>query len=153
MTLDPLMKTDKYKQYRKDYYIKNKEKMCAMGRQYYAANAEKCKQASKDKYAEIKLKEEIDIKEFKSKSSSYHREYYLKHRTEIIARQRAYNAKHKKINTFSSKTKNKKSNVAIKQAYIESQLAELLVKKEAFKKKLAGANEVAVVVANNITIP
>lgn len=102
-------------EWRKQYYEKNKEKMLAASKEYYAKNKEKCK-ASKD----------------------YYKEYYKVNRASIIARQKAYYYKIKFDKTEAEKPAYyKASTVASKQAFINAKLADLLVKKEAFKKKLA----------------
>lgn len=134
-------------QWRKEYYAKNKEKMLAASREYYEKNKEKCKAAI---YANHSKNLQADPNYYNKKSNQYYlkakdyyKEYYKQNRDSIIARQKAYYYKMKFENTDVDKTKfdktkySKGSSVAIKQAFIEAQLAELLVKKEAFKKKLA----------------
>lgn len=44
---------DSYKQKKQDYYLRNKENVSAYHKEYRRKNAEKCKQADRDKYARI----------------------------------------------------------------------------------------------------
>tara|TARA_R110000868_G_scaffold390720_1_gene660461 strand:+ start:233 stop:664 length:432 start_codon:yes stop_codon:yes gene_type:complete len=129
------MSTTDMVEYRKIYYEKNKEKMLVASKEYYQKNKDKCKAA----VVANKLKHfEQDPNYYKKanakyyiKHKEYYKEYYQKNRVEIIARQR------KKKNNKTIAANKKTSSVAVKQALIESNLANLLVKKEAFKKKLA----------------
>jgi hypothetical protein len=134
-------------EWRKQYYAKNKEKMQAASREYYEKNKEKCKATI---YANHLKHIQADPNYYSKKSNQhylkakdYYKEYYKQNREAIIARQKAYYNKLKFDATGDNKVKfdkhkySKGSAVAIKQAFIEAQLAELLVKKEAFKKKLA----------------
>ena len=145
-------------EWRKQYYAKNREKMLLASKEYYQNNKEKCKATI---YANHLKHIEEDPKYYAKKSSQhylkakeYYKEYYKQNRASIIARQKAYYYKMKFDNTavhkeqFDKHKYSKGSSVAIKQAFIEAQLADLLVKKEAFKKKLAEE----AVTNNNVTI-
>ena len=129
-------------EWRKQYYAKNREKLLAASKEYYAKNKDKCKATASATHLK-KIEEDpkyynkISSKHY-YKSKEYYKEYYKKNRSTIIARQNAYYYNIKFNKTEAEKPPYyKASTVAIKQAFIESQLADLLVKKEAFKKKLA----------------
>jgi len=117
--------------YFKKYYNKNIEKYKETFKTYYAnnpdyfknyyiENREKIKNASREYYANNT-----------QKCRQYNKEYYQKKKNGQL-----------KTNTVTLKQK--------KQDRINAKLAELLVKKEAFKKKLA---EETAALNNNITIP
>jgi hypothetical protein len=147
-------------EWRKQYYEKNREKMLAASKEYYAKNKDKCKATlSANHLKNITADPEYYNKksnEHYLKSKDYYKEYYKQNREAIIERQKAYYYKMKLNSTDPNfKTKFNKSKyakgsaLALKKAFIETQLAELLIKKEAFKKKLA--EEAAL--NNNIVIP
>lgn len=129
-------------EWRKQYYAKNREKMLASSKEYYAKNKEKCKAAAQANHLK-KIEDDPNYFNKKAskhywKSKEYYKEYYKQNRATIIARQKAYYYKLKFDKPEAEKpTYYKASTVAIKQAFINAQLADLLVKKEAFKKKLA----------------
>jgi vancomycin resistance protein YoaR len=128
---------DNTSEWRKEYYEKNKEKMQAASREYYAKNKAKCQAAVRANYLK-NLKTDPNHYNKKSnqyylKAKGYYQEYYKQNRDMILERQKAYYNQHK----FDSHIYPKASSTSIKQASIEAQLAGLLVKKEAFKKKLA----------------
>lgn len=140
-------------EWRKQYYQKNREKMLAASKEYYVKNKEKCKATAQSNHLK-KIEEDPNYFNNKAskhylKSKEYYKEYYKKNRATIIARQNAYYYKIKFDKPEVQKsTYCKTSSVAIKQSLIDARLADLLVKKEAFKKKLA--EEAAT--NNNVTI-
>ena len=141
-------------QWRKQYYEKNREKLLEASKEYYAKNKEKCKAtASATHLKNLESDPNYYIKKDHNhycKSKDYYKEYYKKNRSKIIARQNAYYYNFKFNKTEAEKPPYyKASTVATKQALINAQLADLLVKKEAFKKKLA---EEAAALNNNVNI-
>lgn len=141
-------------EWRKQYYLKNRDKMLAQSKEYYEANKEQCKASI---YANRLKHIESDPNYYSKKhhqnylkAKEYHKEYYKQHREAIITRQKSYYKDTCKMKLDTSTPKYSKcSAVAVKQASIVAQLDKLLVKKEAFKKKLA--EEAAA--NNNIDIP
>jgi len=102
------MTEDKIKKYDQAYYLANKEKMDKNSRAYYQANREKYIAKYKSRIQMLKLIENGEM-------------YYAKNKEEIKYKSR--------MNPKQSKVKNK-------QAIIDANLANLLVKKELFKQKL-----------------
>ena len=104
--------------YSKKYYAEHKEKIKAIAKQYYYDNIEKCKKYNREYYL---------------KNVSYYKEYYKQNIDYVPP-------------IFECRVKN--NSVSAKQKRINAKLEKLLIKKEAFKKKLAedaAAN-------NNVTI-
>lgn len=132
-------------EYRKLYYQKNKEKMITASKEYYQKNKDKCKATVVANHLKNFENEQNYYKNYYQKNKAYYKEYYQKNRLQIIERQMSYYKKNNK--TVATPPPQKTSSVAVKQALIESNLADLLVKKEAFKKKLA-----AEAAENNISI-
>lgn len=162
------MLTDNKKEYFKQYYIANRDKMLARTRAYYAANKEtyvinKAVQVVtviEEPKVESTIKNDLltkkDSKGSKM-SKEYYKEYYIKNRDYILDRQKKYNTKNKAAIAakkqeyiYPSQYTKLSYTVASKQAKIKQNLAALLVKKDAFKKKLA---EEAETINNNIIIP
>jgi hypothetical protein len=104
--------------YSKQYYAEHREKIKAIARQYYYDNIEKCRKYNKEYYR---------------KNVSYHKEYYQQN-IDYVPKMSACHIKN--------------NCVSAKQKRINAKLDELLIKKEAFKKKLAEEMESN----NNVTI-
>lgn len=105
------------------YYLANKEHILAKtklnSKAYYEKNKQEIKAAKILKY---NTDEATSIKE-------YYKEYYKKNRSKLLIKARQFYYKNKDPT-------NKRYSVMAKQELIEKQLADLLVKKEAFKQKL-----------------
>ena len=140
------MTEDKIKNYDQLYYLANKEILNEKRRLYYLANKEKCKaiakkhyQANREKYI-AKYKSRIQMLklngEYEKTISEYSKTYYNKHRDKLIENGKMYYAKNKKEIKYKSRMNPKQSKVKNKQAIIDANLANLLVKKELFKQKL-----------------
>jgi hypothetical protein len=122
--------------YFKKYYNENIEKFKETSKKYYANNPD----YFKNYYIENREKIKNAVKEYYAnntkKCKQYNKEYYQKKKNGQLK-----NNCENQNNTMSLKQK--------KQNRINAKLAELLVKKEAFKKKLA---EEAAALNNNVTI-
>jgi hypothetical protein len=140
------MSDDNIKDYNQSYYLVNKEKMNEYRRAYYVANKEKCRangkkhyQANKEKYI-AKYKSRINTLkingEYEKTIAEYSKTYYKKNRDEIIENGKMYYAKNKEEIKYKNRMNPKQSKMKNKQAIIDANLANLLVKKELFKQKL-----------------
>ena len=132
------MINDNIKEYREAYYLSNKDKMKAKCHEYYLANKEKLCEIRRAYYLANKEKLCEYFKAYylvnKEQCKAYAKKYYQGN-NEYIAK---YNTK---LNTLTvkdikKKINRKKGKVKNKQTIIEANLANLLVKKEAFKQKL-----------------
>lgn len=117
------MSTDDQKQ--ETYYQKNRLKIIEYSRNYYNTNRD-------DILA--KLRERYKSNDRKLYMKNYMKQYYAANRDKIIEKSTIAR------NNKKSKKPINNSYVYIKTAKINASLADLLVKKEAFKKKLAEEN-------------
>jgi hypothetical protein len=125
------MSTDDQKE--ETYYQKNRLRIMQYSRNYYNANRDNIL---------ARLREKYKSNDRKAYMRNYMKQYYAANREKII--QTTMNIYHnKKSKNLSYTTNPKPSNnsyVCVKTAKINASLADLLVKKEAFKKKLAEEN-------------
>jgi len=114
------------KEYSKVYYLANREKIRATSKANYEANREKY--ASKNKEYIVKNKEHL---------KTWYKQYYIENRSYLLEKQKKYEY----IKYHSQSTKSNPvytlGKVASKTAEIEANLAALLIKKQAFIKKLS----------------
>ena len=78
------------KEYHKQYYLNNKEKIKEHGKKYYLNNKEKCKTVRKRYRDENKDKLREKIKEWNLKNERYMKEYYLDNKENIKEYYRQY---------------------------------------------------------------
>lgn len=90
---------DEKNEYRKQYYMKNKDRILAVGKTRYTLKREKIlRQAKKynaDNKEKIRVKNKIRYDKNKAETCRKNREFYAQNREQILASQRQYNAKRK----------------------------------------------------------